>query len=452
MARRTNMPLMGGNRSPGVREEVKQQLRDLARDQCAFCHRSLYVIPPGTDDRIYIGEIAHIYPSSPGGERGDQERPADVNATGNLVPLCRNCHRTVDAPNGVGGKTWTIDKLRRLKTEHEAWIALWAARPDPVAEEPVAVLDVRPGTAVKADGQSFRLPARAGLDPRAGAARPERLDQYFAEQWSPDGDAVRCACYAYAETGDGGHAWLRRVAARPGSGVGDRWRQELADEVTLLSGGLPDLPGLPRLRAVGPGAAEFVAVTGLPTAATVADRFGDSGTAEEAVRALFAGLPQLCQALGALHDAGLAHGALNATSIVVDKRGGLVLRDLGRATSEEGDSSGAVGPGASDLWSGGFEGGGRPSKRDDVAALAALVYRLVTGFPPLIGKDGPPVLASTHNTAVPDRAAHALTEALTGGIRDSRALARRLARIERRGPASRGGGTARRASRARPKT
>src|ERR1700722_18530151 len=107
MSYRSNMPHMGGNRGPDVPEAVKRQIRGLARDQCAFCHRSLYVIPEGTNERVYIGEIAHIFPSSPGGERSDQERPAHVNAPGNLMPLCRNCHRMVDAPSGVGGKIWT---------------------------------------------------------------------------------------------------------------------------------------------------------------------------------------------------------------------------------------------------------------------------------------------------------------------------------------------------------
>ncbi len=428
MSYRSNMPHMGGNRGPDVAEAVKRQIRGLAGDQCAFCHRSLYVIPEGTNERVYIGEIAHIFPSSPGGERSDQERPAHVNAPGNLMPLCRNCHRMVDAPSGVGGKIWTIDRLRRMKTGHEAWIALQAARPDPVTQDPVeAALDVAPGSAVPVDGHSFRLTAQAGLSTRFGLD-PLRLDQYFREEWSLDGNAVRCACYAYAETGHSAHAWLRRAAFRSGSAVGERWRQVLADEVTLLAGGLPDLRGLPSLRALGSEPTELVVVTELPTVVTVADRFGGGGTAVEAVRALFAGLPQLCAALGALHDAGLSHGALDAMSIVVDKRGGLVLRDLGRAASGDADGS-EVG-----------SEGKRPGKPDDVMTLAAIVYRLVTGFAPLNGKDGPPVLASTHNPAVPDAAARALTEALTGGIQDPRAFARRLASAEPRGQrAGRGG-------------
>jgi hypothetical protein len=405
------MPLMAGNRGPEVPDVVKRQVRALSDDKCAFCHRSLLEPVVGARSPVYIGEIAHIYPSSPGGERGGQRRPRDVNGPGNLMALCRVCHRLVDAPR-VGGRIWTIDKLLRMKAEHEAWVALQSA-PRPATEPEVlrGPLNVRPGGLIEADGLSFWLTARAGVS--------GRLDQFFAEQWSPDGDAVRSACYAYAETGGAGHAWLRRAAFRAGSADGERWRQELADTVTLLSGGLPDLPGLPRLLAFESGPEELAVVTALPSAATLGDRFGDGGTAEEAVRALLAGLPQLCAALGALQDAGRAHGALDAASVVVDRRGCLALRDLGRAAGSGDDGAWPVDPGA-----GGFLAGS--GERDDVRALAALVYRAVTGAVPLAGPDGPPVPASMLNPAVPEAASRALAEALAGGIRDPRALARRM--------------------------
>lgn len=129
--------------------------------------------------------------------------------------------------------------------------------------------------------------------------------------------------------------------------------------------------------------------------------------AEESVRTLFAGLPTLCAALGALHDARLAHGALDPRSILVDPRGNLVLRDLGRATAET-------------------TGAAQPTKKDDVRRLAAIVYELVTGVPPLTGADGPSVPAYVYNLAVPDEAATTLAQALAGDIHDTRAFARRL--------------------------
>jgi hypothetical protein len=68
----------------------------------------------------------------------------------------------------------------------------------------------------------------------------------------------------------------------------------------------------------------------------------------------------------------------------------------------------------------------KPAKGADVRRLAAIVYALVTGVPPLTGDDGPPLPAGMYNPAVSEQAATTLTQALTGGITDVRAFARRL--------------------------
>jgi serine/threonine protein kinase len=263
------------------------------------------------------------------------------------------------------------------------------------------------GADVVVDGRSFRLPWET---------RPDRVDGTFTEQWSPEGDAVRGHSYAYAETGSARHAWVRRVAFRDGSDVGARWRRGLTDEATLLARVLPQLPGLPEVLAMGVEDSraplfEVTVVTSLLSAVSLRDRSGRSGPpAEETVRAIIAGLPPLCAALGALHDAGLAHGALDAAAILADPSGDLALRDLGRATET------ALAPATGEL----------PTKSDDVLALARIVYASVTGVPPLTGSDGPPVPACACNPAVPEHAATALSKALTGGIRDARNLARQL--------------------------
>ena len=255
-----------------------------------------------------------------------------------------------------------------------------------------------------------------------------RVDTTFFREWSPGRDAVRCQSYAYAETGTARHAWLRQIDALDDSETGERWRRELAHEASLLKAQLPQLPGLPSVLGINPLANEpFALVTTLPSTVSMLNRYGFSGTpgttdatvmTEESVHALFAGLPTLCTALGALHDARLAHGALDPRAILADRRGNLVLRDLGHATAEStATTEGSTGkPGKP----------GHHTKDGDVRRLAAIVYELVTGVPPLTGADGPPVPASVCNPAVSDQAATTLTQALTGDIRDARALARRL--------------------------
>jgi hypothetical protein len=199
---------------------------------------------------------------------------------------------------------------------------------------------------------------------------------------------------------------MRRIDALDGSQVGDRWRGELSDEALLLDTRLPALPGLPRVLGMSMTAGKSCTlVTSLPSTISLQTRFGAEKrpiTGTESVHVLLVGLPTLCAALGALHDTGHAHGTLDARTIIVDRRGNLSLRDLGFATTD------AAGPAG------------------DVRRLAAIVYKLLTGLPPLADPDGPPVPASVHNPAIPEPAATALTQALTGDIGDARTLARRL--------------------------
>lgn len=385
------------------RMKIPKSLRDrlvyLAGEQCAICHRMLREFDVGSGKSKDIADTAHIYPVSDRGERGDPaRRPVNVDDISNLVLLCPYCHRLVDW-QGVGGRLWPTRKLLRHKKEHEAWIAFQRARPpEEVSEgriEP-ALTGLEPGTAVAVGKHSYRLP----WEPR-----PERVDGFFAQEWSPEQDAVCSQSYVYAETGEASHAWLRRVLTRDGSTVGARWRRELTDEASLLAGELPRLRGLPDVLAVETTPTEAIVVTALPSTMSMRDIFGGTpGKAPiETVRTLFSGLPTLCAALGALHDAGLTHGALDAATILIDKRGNLILRDLGRATQ----ASGAT-------------------RIADVMKLACTIYKNLTGVPPLMGADGPPVAASAHNSAVPDYAATALARALAGDVEDVRTLVRQL--------------------------
>lgn len=381
--------------------------------QCAICHRNLRRFDKISGKIKYIADAAHMYPQSDDGPRGDpRRRPALVDHVSNLLMLCPNCHRLADWTD-VGPRLFPLDKLRAIKREHEAWIAFWNSRPELPAPGPPRPSGLERGQSVSVGGQTYRLP---------WDERPGRVDSTFIQEWSAERDAVRCQSYAYAETGEARHAWLRRVDVRGRPETGERWRRELVDEATLLHRQLPQLPGLPQILQIETRPDRpLVLVTALPSSVSLLDRYGIAtgatsatagtrGLAEEPARALFAALPTLCAALGALHDAGHAHGALDPGDILIGRSGILVLRDLGRATAEM---------------------PARPARQDDVRRLASIVYELVTGTPPLTEADGPPVPAETLNPVVPERASDALSEALSGDIRDARALARRLASARR---------------------
>lgn len=87
---------------------------------CAICRTTL-VVPREVelDDHSVIGEMAHIYPQSPGGPRGNVPFTGNRDHHSNLVLLCGNHHKVVDdQENG-----WPVERMKKLKADHEAWVA-----------------------------------------------------------------------------------------------------------------------------------------------------------------------------------------------------------------------------------------------------------------------------------------------------------------------------------------
>jgi hypothetical protein len=107
-------------------------------------------------------------------------------------------------------------------------------------------------------------------------------------------------------------------------------------------------------------------VTAMRSPTTVRDRLARPGAVpgREELALLDRALPDLCQALGELHDRGLAHGALSGGTILMPMPGALALRDLGLAAAgERGPDTDAAGGAA------------------DVQRLARMLYELITGRP-----------------------------------------------------------------------
>jgi hypothetical protein len=89
--------------------------------RCAFpgCGREL--VEPGNpdDDNAYIGEIAHIVADSRQGPRGDSPlTDEERDRHGNLVLLCRVCHKVIDSLPF----TYSVSVLQAIKTDHEGRI------------------------------------------------------------------------------------------------------------------------------------------------------------------------------------------------------------------------------------------------------------------------------------------------------------------------------------------
>lgn len=96
-------------------------LYGLAAARCAFpaCRQEVVLEGTAADKTKQIGKIAHIVAHSEGGPRSDPNYPKDkLDTYNNWVLLCPTCHDTVDAQD----KQYTVDKLRKLKTDHEKWV------------------------------------------------------------------------------------------------------------------------------------------------------------------------------------------------------------------------------------------------------------------------------------------------------------------------------------------
>lgn len=96
-------------------------LYGLAAARCAFpkCRKVCAKEATEKDNAIALGRIAHIYAHSDDGPRGNPDLTnAERDSYDNWILLCADCHDIVDKQ----ADSYTADKLKVLKTEHEEWV------------------------------------------------------------------------------------------------------------------------------------------------------------------------------------------------------------------------------------------------------------------------------------------------------------------------------------------
>src|SRR5947209_2095652 len=89
-----------------------------AAGRCTFCNR---LVTENEDLGLVvpIGELAHNVGWGKSSPRGNSPTSTTKRSSpDNLVLLCRNCHKPVDAKGILG--YYTVDLLQQLKREHEA--------------------------------------------------------------------------------------------------------------------------------------------------------------------------------------------------------------------------------------------------------------------------------------------------------------------------------------------
>ena len=86
---------------------------------CARC-RGLITAEGQHGKAFPLAEQAHMVARSDGGPRGEPDTSeAEREDATNYILLCPNCHTHVDKNH----TDWPVERLRKLKAEHEAWVA-----------------------------------------------------------------------------------------------------------------------------------------------------------------------------------------------------------------------------------------------------------------------------------------------------------------------------------------
>lgn len=156
----------------------------------------------------------------------------------------------------------------------------------------------------------------------------------------------------------------------------------------------------------------------------------------------------LCDALAAVHDAGLVHGDVKAQNIVRTPTGRVVLMDFGAGRDTHRSASGPL-TGTPLYMAPEVLAGAPVSVRSDVYALGVLLHHLLTASYPVTATSVQELvnararrLAIDHGTHTPQALEHVIDRALevdpARRYRDTREIARAIARAQ---PASRAGWT-----------
>lgn len=100
-------------------EKIKRIIWAKAAGKCAICKEDLLVADEDAELTQLVGEVAHIVAEKEDGPRGLSEASKDArNSEDNLLLLCLKHHKIIDDTPS----TYTIERLRSIKREHEEWV------------------------------------------------------------------------------------------------------------------------------------------------------------------------------------------------------------------------------------------------------------------------------------------------------------------------------------------
>ncbi|MEK7111450.1 MAG: hypothetical protein AAB856_02550 [Patescibacteria group bacterium] len=118
-----------------------------AGNRCSICREELVQEKTVSDPHVVVGIHAHIVADSPGGPRGNSDLPLDQrHLYDNLILVCMKDSKIIDEQLSK----YTVEELKRIKKEHEAWVSERLSTPDdligkqgtPVQQKDTPVLDM----------------------------------------------------------------------------------------------------------------------------------------------------------------------------------------------------------------------------------------------------------------------------------------------------------------------
>lgn len=110
---------------PSIPEATKIRVWAKAAGRCTLCN-TLVTENDSLGEAVPIGELAHNVGWGDSSPRGASELTTAERAEAeNLLLLCRNCHKPIDASGAIG--RYSIEELARFKREHEKRIEMLTA-------------------------------------------------------------------------------------------------------------------------------------------------------------------------------------------------------------------------------------------------------------------------------------------------------------------------------------
>lgn len=118
-----------------------------AGNRCSICNQELVHERTSSDPHVVVGIHSHIVADSPDGPRGNSNLPLEQrHFYDNLILVCMRHSKIIDEQL----VTYTVEELKRLKEEHEAWVSDRLSAPEdiigkqgtPVEQRDIPVLDL----------------------------------------------------------------------------------------------------------------------------------------------------------------------------------------------------------------------------------------------------------------------------------------------------------------------